>query len=315
MRSGFFNSEITGWDAEGLPQFDRAESADFFAEFFHTFFKNGVFTDPADSLMVYENTNQDMTVLVHPGKTIIEGYFGWEPDTRTIQFEASETLDRIDRVVLRLNLADKKIDLAVRKGIAATVPVAPELVRPQPGQSGDIYELGIANVFIPKNSTSITQSRITDTRLNAEDCGVSIFAYDNPDLTAVFTQYQAALNQYMSVVAAALDETLYGQLVSLINVIEAKVNSPITTITLLASGWSADNIYTITDSDITATSNQEFLPLALSRPPTQAELENNEALQSAGLSDAGQEVGKQYIYAADKPTKNLQMRMVKRGVK
>lgn len=30
---GFFDSEITGYDEEGLPVFDRAKSSEFFAEF------------------------------------------------------------------------------------------------------------------------------------------------------------------------------------------------------------------------------------------------------------------------------------------
>lgn len=313
MRSGFFNSEITGWDAEGLPQFDRAESADFFAEFFHTFFKNGIFTKPANALMVNENTNNDMTVLVQPGKALVNGYFAWEADVRTLQFEASETLDRIDRVVLRLNLATKNLDLAVSKGTGATNPVAPELTRPQPGQSGDIYELGLANVFIPKNSSTITQSRITDTRLNEEDCGVSIFAYDNPELSAVFTQYQSALDEFMGVVAAALDETLYGQLQSMINAIEAKVNSTIENKTLLASGWTGSTApysYNLVVSGVTVDSNQEIIP-ALNI--TAAELE---ALQGANLQDGGQTTDTVYIKAfGDKPTIDIPIRVLKRGVK
>ena len=34
MRSGFFNSEIIGYDAENMPVFDRAEEASFFAKYF-----------------------------------------------------------------------------------------------------------------------------------------------------------------------------------------------------------------------------------------------------------------------------------------
>lgn len=47
MRSGFFNSEITGYDGEGMPIFDRAEDAEFYAEYFNSFIGNGVFPNPS----------------------------------------------------------------------------------------------------------------------------------------------------------------------------------------------------------------------------------------------------------------------------
>ena len=43
MRSGFFNSTITGYDEQGQPIFDRAEDASFFAKYFSQFVGNGVF--------------------------------------------------------------------------------------------------------------------------------------------------------------------------------------------------------------------------------------------------------------------------------
>lgn len=313
MRSGFFNSEITSWDASGLPEFDRAESADFFAEFFLTFFKNGVFNDPANSLQVQENTSGGMTVMVRPGKALINGYFAWEGDVRTLQFQASEAQDRIDRVVLRLNLATRTIDLAVSKGVAATLPTPPDLNRPASGQSGDLYELGLANVLITKNSSVITQSKITDTRLQEEVCGVSIYAYDNPDLTVVFNQYQAALTEYMDVVRAALSDTLYGQLQNMIDAVEDKVNSPIENKTLLASSWSgatAPFSYNLVVSGVTVDSNQEIIP-ALNITPTELE-----ALQGANLQDGGQTTDTVYIKAfGDKPTIDIPIRVLKRGVK
>lgn len=39
MRSGFFDSDIIGVDDEGLPIFDRAEDAEFYARYFTTFKK------------------------------------------------------------------------------------------------------------------------------------------------------------------------------------------------------------------------------------------------------------------------------------
>ena len=46
MRSGFFESDIIGYDAENLPILDRAEDAEFHAEYFKSFIGNGIFPNP-----------------------------------------------------------------------------------------------------------------------------------------------------------------------------------------------------------------------------------------------------------------------------
>ena len=52
MRSGFFNSEIIGYDAENMPVYDRAEEASFFAKYFSQFISNGVFPNPSTNMQV-----------------------------------------------------------------------------------------------------------------------------------------------------------------------------------------------------------------------------------------------------------------------
>ncbi|MEG0164376.1 hypothetical protein [Anaerorhabdus sp.] len=212
MRSGFFNSDITGYTDKGVPIFDRAEDAEFFAKYYKTLFTNGVFPNPSTNLQVI--TTEGMNVKVTPGVCFVEGYFGWEDTDRVMAIQASESLDRIDRVMLRLNLANRLIDIYVVKGVAATNPVAPQLTRPQPNQGGDIYELGIADLFIAKNTTSITQQRITDTRLNNELCGIVTQAVEGIDTTSLFLQLQDQINQNIALIQSAIDETLAGEILS-----------------------------------------------------------------------------------------------------
>lgn len=212
MRSGFFNSDITGYTSEGIPIFDRAEDSEFFALFYKTLFTNGVFPNPSTNLQVL--TTDGMNVKVSHGICFVEGYFGFEDMDRVMAIQASESLDRIDRVVLRLNLASRVIDIYVVKGTAATNPVAPALTRPQPNQGGDIYELGIADVFIAKNTTSITQQRITDTRMNDDLCGVVVQAVDGIDTSTLFLQLQDQINQNIKLIQSAIDETLAGEIMS-----------------------------------------------------------------------------------------------------
>ncbi|SJZ57374.1 hypothetical protein [Anaerorhabdus furcosa] len=212
MRSGFFNSDITGYNDSGMPIFDRAEDAEFFAHFFKSFFTNGVYPNPSSNLQV--SIQEGMNVKVLPGLCLIEGYFGWEDTERVLAIQASESLDRIDRIVLRLNLADRTIDLYVKKGVGATNPVAPEITRPLPNQGGDIFELGIADIFVAKNTTSITQQRITDLRLNNEFCGLVVQTVKGIDTTTLFQQLQGQISENMELIQSALDETLAGDIIS-----------------------------------------------------------------------------------------------------
>ena len=52
MRSGYFESNLTGYDDMGLPIFDRAEDDEFFTQLWRYLIKNGVMSEPADSMMV-----------------------------------------------------------------------------------------------------------------------------------------------------------------------------------------------------------------------------------------------------------------------
>ena len=90
MRSGFFNSTITGYDEEGQPIFDRAEDATFFAKYFSQFVGNGVYADPGDCLMVQAGTG--LTVTVRPGTCFINGYTGWLESAETLTLDAAHSI-------------------------------------------------------------------------------------------------------------------------------------------------------------------------------------------------------------------------------
>ena len=46
FRYGFFDSEIIGYDEEGMPEFDRAESSEFLAMFISQIISDGVLAAP-----------------------------------------------------------------------------------------------------------------------------------------------------------------------------------------------------------------------------------------------------------------------------
>lgn len=194
MRSGFFNSELTGYDPNGMPIFDRAEDAEFLALVYSTFFTSGIFGNPSNAYQV--SVDESMTVNINPGKCIISGYFGWEDEIRKITLQESSGLDRIDTIVLRLDLSSREIDLYALTGTPANTPVAPELTRPVPGESGDVYELGLANVLIPKNSTALSDVNITDTRFASDRCGIVTGTVEEIDFSTLTQQFEAFMEQY-----------------------------------------------------------------------------------------------------------------------
>ena len=111
MRSGFFNSNITGYDEEGMPIFDRAEEASFFAEFFADFIGNGVYPNPSTGMQVIASTG--MELIVQQGSCFINGYRGKvEEGGENISIDVADTTySRIDRIIARLSIEDRRITL------------------------------------------------------------------------------------------------------------------------------------------------------------------------------------------------------------
>ena len=183
MRSGFFNSEITGYDAENMPIFDRAEEASFFAKYFSQFISNGVFPNPSTNMQVLADTG--MQVKVSIGTCFINGYMGWVENAETFTIEESDTQARIDRLVARLDFDNREIQCYVKKGTAAGNPVAPVLQRDY-----DMYEIGLADIRVNANAIEIKQENITDLRLNTDLCGIVAVPLQHVDTTTLFNQYQ-----------------------------------------------------------------------------------------------------------------------------
>lgn len=179
IRSGFFNS-VNG---------DRRYDAKRFAEYFATFIGNGVFPNPSTNLEII--SNNDMTVTVMAGKAWINGYIIINDDDYILELEPSDgVLSRIDRIVARYDVVDREIRLEVKKGTFASNPVAPSLQR-----DADAYELGLADILVSNGVISVTQSDITDLRLNNDLCGIVHGTVDQVDTTTLFNQYLTWLEE------------------------------------------------------------------------------------------------------------------------
>ena len=165
-----------------------------------------------------------MTVTVGTGGAHIEGalYYNSAPIGLTVE-AANASLNRIDRVVLQFNtsVSVRSVRALIRTGTAATNPVAPELRR-----ESNLYEIALADIYVKKGATGISQSAITDQRLNSALCGfVAAAIPSSVDTTGLFDQYQIALNEWLDTVAAALDGTLAGNLQNQITALGVRVTA------------------------------------------------------------------------------------------
>lgn len=168
---------------------DRKYKAWWFARYFSLFIGNGVFPNPSTGLQVM--SGDFMTTKVKPGDGWINGYFLVNDGDHVLQHDVADgVLKRIDRVVMRLDFAEREIDILIKKGGPASTPVAPPLQR-----DGDAYELALADVLISNGVTTIAQGNITDLRLNSELCGIVHGTVDQVDTTTIFNQYLAWFEQ------------------------------------------------------------------------------------------------------------------------
>jgi hypothetical protein len=188
---------------------DRAITSSQERAFYKKVYTNGVIMATDSSLQV--SANSGMTVSVAPGACLIEGANGIEDTTRTFTLSASSsTLKRIDRIVARFDLATdfRSVEIYKKEGSAATTPEAPALIK-----ESNYYEIALADIAVGAGVTEITNSMITDQRLNTSLCGIVAPAFPTSISTeSIFQQFKSALDEYMEIVKNAIDQTTAGHL-------------------------------------------------------------------------------------------------------
>ncbi|GEM_PF-558166 len=200
-RSSFFNAVLNG------EVYDRVYMAEDYARYFGSFIGNGVFPTPSTNLQVVAD-GTTMDIILKAGKGWLNGYFYDLTDDLTLNVAVADgVLNRIDRVVLRLDFINREIKAYVKKGIFASSPVAPSLVR-----NADTYELGIADIKVNKGVTKIVQADITDLRQNNNYCGLVAGVVQQIDTTNLFAQFQSTFDLWFEHVKGQLSTDAAGNL-------------------------------------------------------------------------------------------------------
>lgn len=155
----------------GTAEDRRRYNASDFAGYFESGYSDGVYRKSGLITLRCTNTGLDMNTKISIGAALIKGYQYLIKDTPLILTHdtAHATYNRIDRIVLRLDLNDsaRNIKAFILKGMPGENPIAPSLTR-----NSLIYEISLAQVLIPANSSTIPIVNITDERMNRSVCGV-----------------------------------------------------------------------------------------------------------------------------------------------
>jgi hypothetical protein len=101
-----------------------------------------------------------MQVKTNTGRAWIRGHYGENTTQKTLAIAAAHaTLARIDRVILRADFTNNRLELDVLTGTAAGSPSAPALT-----QSSAVWEISLAQVSVPAADTSIDAGQVTSER-------------------------------------------------------------------------------------------------------------------------------------------------------
>ena len=205
QKSGFFNS---------TPDDIREYQAGEFAEYFSRFLSDGLYTmDSRLGLKVKAGTG--LNVEIESGYAYIKGYIYKSDDIITKSIDAADAvLNRIDRVVVRLDITNRLIEVAIKKGANASSPNPPTLANTE-----TVKELSLAQVIVNSGASSVS---IIDERLT-EYCGMVTLLVDAPfeDLFDVWDSWrdikQAQFNDWMADLESSLSGNIAGNLQTLID--------------------------------------------------------------------------------------------------
>lgn len=187
-RCGFFDANLVG------EEYDRVYLAAQFAAYFASFIGNGVFGGKSNELQVLAMVNPSMQITASGGQGWINGYWYENTDDLYLPIEVADgVLNRIDSIVLRLGFSERNMWLAVKKGTLSANPSPPELTR-----SADYYELQLATISVKAGAVNIKQSDITDTRLDADVCGLVVGLVQQFDTTAFGRQLETFITEYIA---------------------------------------------------------------------------------------------------------------------
>lgn len=119
----------------------------------------GVIQGGLNNFEVYADST-GMNVKVKSGEAWIKGHYFESDEEEVLPFaQADGSNPRIDRVVIRLDWGENRIELAVLQGVPAVSPVAPALT-----QNTARWEISLARIRVDAGVNTIPNNKVTDER-------------------------------------------------------------------------------------------------------------------------------------------------------
>lgn len=180
--------------------YDRTYNAEDFSSYLDKIVGNGVFSNPSTNLQVVAGSG--MSITVKAGQGWIDGHKMILTADMPLTLSNSDVLlDRIDRVVFYCDYSNREMGIKIKEGTPDSPALYPTLIR-----DGELEEYCLANISIPAQSTSITQSLITDTRADSQICGYVTGLIDQLDTSTLFTQWQTAYQTFYNDIQQQLED-------------------------------------------------------------------------------------------------------------
>lgn len=139
-----------------------------FAEYFAQFLTSGVFNSGDTSPLLVTASGTSMKISINMGFAFIKGYLYKVSDVplELVVQTADPTFDRIDRVVVRLDLMNRNIKATMVVGTPGANPVAPNITR-----TDTVYDISLAQVRVTAAQSIIPPQNVTDERMLDTVCG------------------------------------------------------------------------------------------------------------------------------------------------
>ncbi len=192
QRSGLFDSTEIVETIDGYPRGNRAETADFFAKYFSNFISNGIFAKPSTNFMVLSKSG--MTVTVKAGSCFINGYMAWDSEDEDHTF-AKDTTAHNYYLVQRMYLPDGTITKTwLTDPDMSSVPI----------RTATTYDLVLAKINVPGNTSEVTDSMITDYRFDTDMCGIVHGVVEQLDTSDIAHQLNSAAEEFIAAAETSL---------------------------------------------------------------------------------------------------------------
>lgn len=166
---------------------DQEYGQEEFSRYFDNIFESGINFDLEDNLK-FKVSNEGNVIKIGDGFAIVKGFYLFNDSIKNIKIVANPNYDRVDRVVIRLNLSTKVVSINLKEGVAGSHPVTPAIQR-----DNLIYELSLAQVKIT-NSGIIT---IIDERFRTELCG-GIRPKNQTEYKDMIKQFQSQFDSWFN---------------------------------------------------------------------------------------------------------------------